>query len=66
MEVYNVKKSYVCNDVAVRKSNWSRDENRHVELFSMHMLLTPLQLVLSGTGPYQSILNGGEYLSKKG
>ena len=30
MEVYSVKMSYVCTDVAVWISNWSSDDNRHV------------------------------------
>ena len=46
MDVYNVEKSYVCTDVAVRTSMWSSDDSRHEEFFSIHMLLTPLRLVL--------------------
>ena len=46
MEVYNVEKSYVCTDVAVRTSSWSSDDNRHVEFFRIHILFTPLRLVL--------------------
>ena len=46
MEVYNIEKSYVCTDVAVRTSSWSSDDNRHVEFFRIHMLFTPFQLVL--------------------
>ena len=46
IDVYNVEKSYVCTDVAVRTLNWSSDDNRHVEFFSIHMLFAPLQLVL--------------------
>ena len=41
-----LKKSYVCTDVAVRTSSWSSDDNRHAEIFSIHMLFTPLRLVL--------------------
>ena len=45
MEAYNVEKSYVCTDVAVRTSNWSSDNNRHVEFFKIHMFFTPLRLI---------------------
>ena len=38
MEVYNVEKSDVSTDVAVRTSSWSSDDNRHMEFFSIHML----------------------------
>ena len=33
-------------DITVQTSNWSSDDNRHVEFFSTYMLSTPLQLVL--------------------
>ena len=33
-------------DVAVRTSSWSSDDNKLVEFFRIHMLLTPLWLVL--------------------
>ena len=46
MEVYSVEKAYVSTDVAVRTSNWSRDDSRHVEFFSIQVLFTPLQIVL--------------------
>ena len=46
IDVYKVEKSYVWTDVAVRTSSWSRDDNKLVELFTIHMLLTPLWLVL--------------------
>ena len=46
MEVYNAEKSYVCTDVAVQISNWSSDDNKHVEFSSVHMSFTPLWLVL--------------------
>ena len=41
-----VEKSFVWTDVAVRTLSWSRDDNRLVEFLTIHMLLTPLQLVL--------------------
>ena len=41
-----LKKSKVWTDVAVRTSSWSSDDNKLVEFFRIHMLLTPLQLVL--------------------
>ena len=46
IDVYKVEKSYVWTDVAVRTSRWSRDDNRLVEFLTIHMLLTPLRLVL--------------------
>ena len=46
MEVYNVEKSYVRTDVVVRTSNWSSDDNRHMEFFRIHMLFTSLRLVI--------------------
>ena len=46
MQLYNVEKSYVCTDVAARTSNWSSNDNRHVEFFSIHMLFTALRLIL--------------------
>ena len=46
IEVYSVEKSNVWTDVAVRTSSWSSDENKLVEFFRIHMLLTPLRLVL--------------------
>ena len=46
LEVHNVKKSYACTDVAVRTSNWTSEDNRHVEFFRIHMLFTPLWLIL--------------------
>ena len=39
-------KSYVWTDVAVQTSSWSRDDNRLVEFLTIHMLLTPMLLVL--------------------
>ena len=33
-------------DVAVRTSSWSSDDNKLVEFFRIHMLLTPLRMVL--------------------
>ena len=33
-------------DVAVRTSSWSSDDNKLVEFFRIHVLLTPLWLVL--------------------
>ena len=59
MEAYSVGKSYVCTDVAVRTSIWSRDDRRHLEFFSIHMLFTPIAACFSGTVPYQPIFNGG-------
>ena len=41
-----LKSCYACTDVDVRTSNWSSDDNRHVEFFSIHMLFTQLRLVL--------------------
>ena len=46
MEVYHVVKSYVCTDVAVWISNWPSDDNKHVEVFSIHMIFTLLWPVL--------------------
>ena len=45
MEVYDVVKSYVCTDVAVWTSNWSSDDDKHVEVFNIHMVFTPLRQV---------------------
>ena len=45
MDVYNVEKSFVCMDVAVQTSNWSSDDNKHVEFFRIHMLFSQLWLV---------------------
>ena len=42
----SVEKSNVWTDLAVRTSSWSSDDNRLVEFFRVHMLLTPLRLVL--------------------
>ena len=39
-------KSNVWADVAVGTSSWSSDDNKLVEFFRIHMLLTPLRLVL--------------------
>ena len=41
-----LKDHFFCTDVAVRTSSWSSDDNRHVKFFRIHMLLTPLRLVL--------------------
>ena len=50
MEVHNVEKSYVCT-VAVWTSNWSRDDSRHAEFFSIHV---PAQLnSLAGNDSFQ-------------
>ena len=38
--------SNVWTDVAVRTSSWSNDNKKLVEFFRIHMLLTPLQLVI--------------------
>ena len=38
--------TFVWTNVAVRTSNWSGDDNRLGEFLTIHMLLTPLQLVL--------------------
>ena len=46
IDMYKVEKSYLWTDVAVRASTWSRDHNRLVEFLTIHMLLTPLRLVL--------------------
>ena len=46
IEVRSVEKSNVWTDVAVRTSSWSSDDNKLVEFFRIHMLLTPLRLVL--------------------
>ena len=46
IDVYKVEKPSVCTVVAVRTSSWSRDDNRLVEFLTIHMLLTPLRLVL--------------------
>ena len=45
-QVLSVDKSNVYTDVAVWTSVWSSDDNKLVELFRIHMLLTPLRLVL--------------------
>ena len=42
----SVEKSNVWTDVAVWTSSWSSDDNKLVEFFRIHMLLTPLRLVL--------------------
>ena len=42
----SVEKSDVWTDVVIRTSSWSSDDNKLVEFFRIHMLLTPLQLVL--------------------
>ena len=39
-------KSNVWIDVTVRRSSWSGDDNKLVEFFRIHMLLTPLRMVL--------------------
>ena len=65
MEVYNVEKSYVCPDVAVRISSWSNDDNRHVEIFQYPYVVYPIAAGLNGTVPYQSIFNSGNYLCRK-
>ena len=41
-----MEKSNVWTDVAVRTSSWSSDDNKLVEFFRIHMLLTPLWPVL--------------------
>ena len=46
IDLYKVEKSYVWTDIAVRTSSWSRDDNRLMEFLTIHMLLTPLRLVL--------------------
>ena len=46
IEVQSVEKSNVWTDVAVCTSSWSSDDNKLVEFFRIHMLLTPLWLVL--------------------
>ena len=43
----SVEKSNVWTDVAVRTSSWSSDDNKHVEFFRIHMLLTPLWLIIN-------------------
>ena len=45
-DVYKVENSYVWTDVAVRTCSSSRDDNRLMELLTIHKLLIPLQLVL--------------------
>ena len=42
----SVEKSNVWTDVVVRTSSWSSDDNKLVEFFRIHILLTPLQLAL--------------------
>ena len=54
IDVYKVEKSYVWTDVAVRTSSWFRDDNRLVEFLTVHMLLTPLRLVLTMVNPLAS------------
>ena len=56
IEGYSVEKSNGWTDVAVRTSSWSSDDNKLVEFFRIHMLLTPLRLVYGVTIPRQSIL----------
>ena len=46
IEVQSVEKSNVGTNVPVRTSSWSSDDNKLVEFFRIHVLLTPLQLVL--------------------
>ena len=46
IEVLSVEKSIVWTDVAVRTSSWSSDDNKLVEFFRIHILFTPLRLVL--------------------
>ena len=41
-----LRKSNVWTDVAVWKSSWSSDDNKLIEFFRIHMLLTPLRVVL--------------------
>ena len=41
-----LKKSNVWTDVTVRTSSWSSDDNKLAEFLRIHMLLTPLRLVL--------------------
>ena len=41
-----LKNQNVWTDVAVCTSSWSSDDNKLVEFFRIHMLLTPLRLVL--------------------
>ena len=41
-----MEKSNVWTDVAVWTSSWLSDDNKLVEFFRIHMLLTPLWLVL--------------------
>ena len=45
IDVCKVEKSYVWTDVAVQTSSWSTDD-KLVECLTIHMLLTPLRLVL--------------------
>ena len=50
----------ICTDVVVRTSIWSDDDNKFVEFFRIHMLLTPLRLVLALqylTNPYFVVLS---------
>ena len=46
IEVLSVEKTNAWTDVAVWTSYWSRDDNKRVEFFRIHTLLTQLQLVL--------------------
>ena len=46
IEVQSVEKSNVWTDVAVRTSSWQSDDSKVVEFLRIHMLLTPLRLVL--------------------
>ena len=58
IEVLSVEKVNVWTDVAVRTSSWLGDDNKLAEFFRIHMLLTPLWLVLVFAVPHQSILYG--------
>ena len=60
IEVQSVQKSNVWADVAVRTSSWSSDDDKLVEFFRIHMLLTPLRLVLVLqylTNPFSMVLS---------
>ena len=46
MEVYRVEKSNVWMEVALWTPNWPNDDSKFVEFLSIHILLTPVWLVL--------------------
>ena len=58
IEVLSVENSNVWTDVAVRMSSWSSDDNKIVEFFRIHMLLTHIATGFNVAIPHHTILYG--------